>query len=289
MHTYGEQDDGAYRAPRDTACYAILKENLAGRGSPHGGAWLAFNHVPESELRAAFGPVIDRLASNGINLLEDAVEVSPIAHYHMGGLRVNAQMQTSVPGLFAAGEAVGGASGANRLSGNAISEALVFGHVAGYHAADNALTQRRQSLNVNIIDAATISPQTGSRSTERSAVGMLTELSALMWQHTGPLRDHAGLKSALSRIHDMGQQHQALVVPDDPTFNNERNDWYELGAALLVAEAVSRAALARTESRGAHQRDDYPATDPDYAGHQRIRLDQQTMQVSFRPIEQSDT
>ena len=128
---YGGEDHGKYTATRDLATYAILREVAAGRGSPNGGAYLSFEHRPEDELRAAFGPVIDRLARNGIDLSRQAVEVSPIAHYHMGGIKVDAQMQTTVPGLFAAGEAVGGASGANRLSGNAISEALVFGEVAG--------------------------------------------------------------------------------------------------------------------------------------------------------------
>jgi succinate dehydrogenase / fumarate reductase flavoprotein subunit/fumarate reductase (CoM/CoB) subunit A len=87
-------------------------------------------------LREAFGPVIDRLAANGIDLTKMPVEVAPIAHYHMGGIAADAQMQTDLPGLFAAGEAVGGANGANRLSGNAITEALVFGRRAGRSAAD---------------------------------------------------------------------------------------------------------------------------------------------------------
>jgi hypothetical protein len=98
---------------------AITKEVEAGRGSPSGGAWLSFRHVPEAALRAAFGPIIDKLLANGIDLTRQDVEVAPIAHYHMGGIRVDTTMATGVPGLFAAGEAVGGANGANRLSGNA--------------------------------------------------------------------------------------------------------------------------------------------------------------------------
>src|SRR6185295_1267702 len=92
-------------------------------------------HIPEAQLRGAFGPVIDRLATNGIDLTKTPVEVSPIAHYHMGGIRVDVNMETRVAGLFAAGEAVGGANGANRLSGNAITEAFVFGARAGTSAA----------------------------------------------------------------------------------------------------------------------------------------------------------
>src|SRR5213082_550195 len=128
-------EQGRYTVARDNATYAILAEVAAGRGSPHGGAWLSFQHCSASELRSAFGPVIDRLAKNGIDLTRQSVEVAPIAHYHMGGIRTDADMRTGVPHLFAAGEAVGGANGANRLSGNAISEALVFGRRAGRCAA----------------------------------------------------------------------------------------------------------------------------------------------------------
>src|SRR4051794_30851574 len=128
-------EQGRYTFARDQATYAILAEVAAGRGSPHGGAWVSFQHRSEPELRAAFGPAIDRPAENGIDLTRQAIEVAPIAHYHMGGIRVDADMRTSVPHLFAAGEAIGGANGANRLSGNAISEALVFGRRAGSRAA----------------------------------------------------------------------------------------------------------------------------------------------------------
>jgi succinate dehydrogenase / fumarate reductase, flavoprotein subunit len=109
---------------RDVATFAILKEVEAGRGSPHGGVYLSFAHCSEAVLRAAFGPVIDRLAANHIDLSRTAIEVAPIAHYHMGGIVADKRMATAVPGLFAAGEAVGGANGANRLSGNAVTEAV---------------------------------------------------------------------------------------------------------------------------------------------------------------------
>ena len=139
---YMSQDgrsDGRYVLTRDLATYAITKEVEAGRGSPAGGAYLSFQHVPEAEIRSAFGPVVDRLAANGIDLASRPVEVAPIAHYHMGGIRVDAMLQTRVAGLYACGEAVGGANGANRLSGNAITEAFVFGARAGRNAAQRAL------------------------------------------------------------------------------------------------------------------------------------------------------
>src|SRR5258705_3510206 len=94
-------EQGRYTSARDQATYGILKEVAAGRGSPHGGAWLSFQHCGEAALREAFGPVIERLAANGIDLTRQSVEVAPIAHYHMGGVPVNADMPTSVAHLFA--------------------------------------------------------------------------------------------------------------------------------------------------------------------------------------------
>ena len=137
--TRDNRSDGRYVLTRDLATYAITREVEAGRGSPAGGAYLSFQHLPESEIRSAFGPVVDRLAANGIDLARHPVEVAPIAHYHMGGVRADETMQTRVPGLYACGEAVGGANGANRLSGNAITEAFVFGACAGRNAARHAL------------------------------------------------------------------------------------------------------------------------------------------------------
>ncbi len=132
---YGSDEDGKYVLARDLATYAIVKEVEAGRGSPHGGAYLSFEHCSAAALREAFGPVIDRLAENHIDLTKMPVEVAPIAHYHMGGVKADTDMRTELPGLYVAGEVVGGANGANRLSGNAITEALVFGRRAGKSAA----------------------------------------------------------------------------------------------------------------------------------------------------------
>src|ERR1019366_3326294 len=102
---HGSDEDGKYVLTRDLATYAIIKEVEAGRGSPHGGAYLSFAHCSEAELRKAFGPVIDRLAANNIDLTRMPVEVAPIAHYHMGGVRADARMKTEIPGLLVAGEA----------------------------------------------------------------------------------------------------------------------------------------------------------------------------------------
>ena len=271
---YGGSDGGVYTAPRDLTAYAIVKETEAGRGSPNGGAYLSFEHVGEAALRAAFGPVIDRLADNGIDLTRRPVEVAPIAHYHMGGVQVDQTMQTSVAGLYAAGEAVGGASGANRLSGNAITEALVFGERAGRFAAKSA---RPSACAYADRDAAAAideirrlaEPCNGSV----SFGPLFTELQDLMWTQVGLLRNADGLNRALARIAEMRTQDLLRLRPsDEGGFALGVQEWFDLRAALLCAQAVAQSALSRTESRGAHQREDWPDTDLAQAHNQRLRL-----------------
>ena len=288
---YGGEDGGRYTATRDLATYAICREVEAGRGSPAGGAWLSFTHLPEAELRAAFGPVIDRLLKNGIDLTRGPVEVAPIAHYHMGGVKVDGRMRSTVAGLYAAGEAAGGAAGANRLSGNAISEALVFGEIAGREAARYARGHaggRDARVAAAVRDAAVPGPSAAAGGARRtggeSAVALMGELRRLMWTKVGPFRDRAGLSAALDRIRTIRTgELPRIPVPRAAAFAIELTDWHELRSALLVAEAVAAAALAREESRGAHQRDDFPETSERFRGNQHVTGQVGTIACRFIP------
>ncbi len=268
---YGSDERGGYTTPRDLATYAIMKEVAAGRGSPHGGVFLSFAHVPRSALEAAFGPVIARLAKNGIDLGQMPVEVAPIAHYHMGGIAVDERMASRVPGLYAAGEAAGGANGANRLSGNAIPEALVFGERAGQSAAAYARARSpgwdRRSAAASVERIRSLAE---GRPGEMSPARMLDELRELMAIEIGPLRSEAGLARAVARLAAMRAALGDLAVAPGRVFNPTLSDWFELRASLVAAEAVAQAALARRESRGAHQREDFPGTDPAWARPQHV-------------------
>jgi len=272
MHRYGGQDSGTYTTVRDQASYAILKEVEAGRGSPHGGVYLDFRHVPDETLREAFGPVIDRLAHNGIDLTRTPVEVAPTAHYHMGGIRVNQRMETRIAGLYAAGEAVGGANGANRLSGNAITEALVFGECAGREAAtavagaargwnaaaaNGAVERLRAALNTDA-DGGVPANVLGRR------------LQDIMWEDVGPFRTGEQLQRALDGIRELRESPVAAGPADG--FNLDLQDRLELRAMLTTAEAVVRAAIGRTESRGAHQRLDFQESDGRFVANQAIAM-----------------
>src|SRR5687767_8965939 len=272
---YGSTDFGKYNATRDIAAYAILKEVEAGRGTLHGGAYLDFRHIPEAQLRGAFGPVIDRLLANGIDLTKTPVEVGPMAHYHMGGIRVDVNMQTRVAGLYAAGEAVGGANGANRLSGNAITEAFVFGARAGFVAAES-VKRARSEWNDSLADEARRQLKSFGRDSganEVAPIAIQAELQKLMWEQAGPFRTGKKLGSALARIDEMRKKDRPrLRVGAARQFNLDLQDAFELRAMLATAGAVVRSALARTESRGAHQREDFPAPDDTFLKNQILEL-----------------
>ena len=267
---YGVVEDGHYRAPRDVATYAIVKEIEAGRGTPSGGVYLSFQHIGSDKLREAFGPVIDRLAANGIDLTREPVEVAPIAHYHMGGIRVGADFETRVLGLFAAGEAVGGANGANRLSGNAITEALVFGRRAGLSAADRTRGSGAAPWNETSTRSSLVFAK--GKNVDTNSARVIARLQSVMSEGAGLLRTEKRLTSVLDEIIGLGNELGAAPPALTGNFDMARLDWFDARNMVLVAEAVVRAGLARRESRGAHQREDFANLDPQWTKHQTITL-----------------
>ncbi|MDI2054774.1 MULTISPECIES: FAD-binding protein [Bradyrhizobium] len=269
--TRDARNDGRYVLTRDHATYAISKEVEAGRGSPAGGAYLSFQHVLAAEIRRAFGPVVDRLAANGIDLARQPVEVAPIAHYHMGGIRVDDTLQTRVPGLYACGEAVGGANGANRLSGNAITEAFVFGARAGRNAAQRALGSPAAGPTDAFRPAIDLLSSATRRDGPNTAAAV-AELQTLMAEKVGPFRTHDRLEAAVDGLMRLRRDLGEVPLSSTDGFDPVLIDWLDLRNMLLVAQTVAAAAIGRTESRGAHQREDYPGLDDSWRVNQIIAL-----------------
>ena len=286
---YGSDEDGKYVLTRDLATYAILKEAEAGRGSPHGGAYLSFQHCSPAALRAAFGPVIDKLAANAIDLTAMPVEVAPIAHYHMGGVEAAADMSAAgVPGLFVAGEVVGGANGANRLSGNALTEAFVFGRRAGRSAGAHVKQAHvkqtaRRDLRPQDTGAAIDLLRDESARPSANTAALIARLQATMADNVGPIRTGPRLRQALADIAAIAAEAGARPPGRPGAFDLERLDWFDLRNMLIVAHAVAQAALNRTESRGAHQREDFAQLEPQWQRHQTVHRRGGALQISGAP------
>jgi succinate dehydrogenase / fumarate reductase flavoprotein subunit len=284
--TRDTRSDGRYVLTRDIATYAITKEVEAGRGTPAGGAYLSFQHVPPEEIRRAFGPVVDRLAANGIDLAHQPIEVAPIAHYHMGGIRVDDKLESRISGLFACGEAIGGANGANRLSGNAITEAFVFGARAGRHAALKA--KRRPMPSFDAANAAIDFLRSAERRNAPNTAAGIVALQSLMAEYVGPFRTEDKLRVAIDRIEGMSRDlGRRPLMSAEGGFDPVLVDWLDLRSMLLVAQTVALPALARNESRGAHQREDHLGLDEAWQLNQVVAMTDG--QVNIKAVKQMVT
>jgi succinate dehydrogenase/fumarate reductase flavoprotein subunit len=201
----------------------------------------------------------------------------------MGGVTADERMATEVPGLLAAGETIGGANGANRLSGNAITEALVFGRRAGLSAAERANQIAGQPFRPQAarqaLDLATAEPRPSTVNT----AGMIERLQTVMANDVGPFRTAERLAHALETIEEITQELGEHPMGDGGAFDLRRLEWFDLRNMLLAARAVAVAALARTESRGAHQREDFPDMEPRWQLNQMVRLTDRGLRLMTVP------
>ncbi len=264
MDRYNGEVGGRYTAPRDVATWAIFQEVKAGRGSPHGGVYLDFKDVDPQRIAREFGGVVKILADQGIDLARDTVEVSPTAHFYLSGIEVDAAMQTTVDGLLACGEAIDGMHGANRLSGNAITEALVTGRIAGETAAARPRTARAPIARAVESEWARLQAFWHPRAVGHDEIRLArlkARLQHVMWTGAGPLREEAGLQSALADVRAVRAEAGDVALARTTVFPLSLQEKVELRTMIDVSEAVILGALARTETRGAHVRLDYPETD----------------------------
>jgi succinate dehydrogenase / fumarate reductase flavoprotein subunit len=198
-----------------------------------------------------------------VDITKGPMEVGPTCHYMMGGIRVDAERaQTSIPGLFAAGEAAVGLHGANRLGGNSLSDLLVFGRRAGLAAAEHAKGSETPMIDSSQIEEAArqmLAPFEQSDGDGPYAIH--SDLQAAMQSLVGIFRQEEDLRRALSEIEKLKERTARVRVEGSRLFNPGWHLVWDLHSMLTIAEAVTRSALARGESRGAHSRIDYPGLD----------------------------
>jgi succinate dehydrogenase / fumarate reductase flavoprotein subunit len=253
---------------RDVVARSINQEVLEGRGSEHGGAYLDISDKPAAFIKSKLPSMYEQfLTLADVDITNGPMEVAPTVHYAMGGIRVEPETGAStLPGLYAAGEAAAGLHGANRLGGNSLTDLLVFGRRAGEAAAEFARTTpaASQNLDERQIDeekALLLAPfESGGG---ENPFLLHQELQAVMAEHVGLIRDEESLQQGLEKVLDLQARAKNLEVHGSRMFNPgwhmTRDDIF----MLTLAEAVIRAALLRKESRGAHFRTDYPEKDPE--------------------------
>ncbi|MBV9788026.1 MAG: FAD-binding protein [Chloroflexi bacterium] len=266
INTQGERFMARYDAERmelstrDRVALANYTEIMAGRGTEHGGVWLDVSHLPAEVIEQRLPRMKEQFALVGVDITREPMEIAPTAHYSMGGIRVTPETHaTEVPGLFAAGEAAAGVHGANRLGGNSLAEILVFGRIAAEHAAQFASEHPAPPLDETQIQRKLLRLSELSSLDGATQRALLEELQSVMWEDAGVVRTAEGLQHALEQLAQIKRR-----AEESPNGAADLPATLDLRSMLLTAEATVRAALLRTESRGAHQRADYPQTDPSW-------------------------
>jgi succinate dehydrogenase / fumarate reductase flavoprotein subunit len=271
---YTQGDRSARRPPelltRDHVARAIVREVREGRGSPHGGVFLDIAWIREKMPHSA-EHIKRKLPSMyhqfkqlaDIDITKEPMEVGPTTHYMMGGVRVDPETQMSnVPGLFAAGECGTGLHGANRLGGNSLSDLLVFGKRAGQHAAAFALEHQAGQVNPEEVEAAARQAlEPFDRPSGESPFLIQRDLQETMQDLVGIVRREEEMKRALEVIEQLEGRARRAGVLGNREYNPGWHTALDLSNLLLISEAITRAAIERKESRGAHFRDDYPDRD----------------------------
>ncbi|MFD0002023.1 fumarate reductase/succinate dehydrogenase flavoprotein subunit [Streptomyces sp. NPDC127178] len=264
--------------PRDEVARAINSEVKAGRGSPHGGVFLDVStRMPAEVIRRRLPSMYHQFKELAdVDITAEAMEVGPTCHYVMGGIAVESDTAAArgVPGLFAAGEVAGGMHGSNRLGGNSLSDLLVFGRRAGWHAAEYSAAQAFERPEVSDLQVDTAAAEalrpfsaegpTGGADDGRPPENPYTlhqELQQTMNDLVGIIRREAEMEQALEKLAELRVRARRAGVEGHRQFNPGWHLALDLRNMLLVSECVARAALERTESRGGHTREDHPAMD----------------------------
>jgi succinate dehydrogenase / fumarate reductase flavoprotein subunit len=282
---YTQGDRNARRPPelltRDHVARCINREVKAGRGTPHGGVFLDIAWIKE-RLPKAEEHIKRKLPSMyhqfkqlaDLDITKEPMEVGPTTHYMMGGIRVDGDSQmSSVPGLFAAGEAAAGLHGANRLGGNSLSDLVVFGRRAGRFAAefakkngaDGAPTKVDEEQLQATAKAALVPFDRGASGENPYQVQY--DLQESMQDLVGIVRTENEMQQALEKIAQLQARADRVGIAGHRQYNNGWHTAIDLASLLVVSEAITRAALLRKESRGAQFREDFPNKDAEWGKH----------------------
>jgi fumarate reductase flavoprotein subunit len=282
-------DPKAERATRDFVSRAMYAEMRAGRTSPNGGLYISMKHLDQEQVRKQFRGMVERCADCGFDLAGGLVEVVPTAHYMMGGVEFAPDCSTALPGLFVAGEDAGGVHGANRLGGNGVANSTVFGAVAGDAMAGWVASRSLEEVDSSIVEEAIDRCEKPFRkkSERHGALEPVRErLYETMWQKVGIIRDARGLRDALSGLGSLERELDETGIADaNRAFNLTWHDWLNLKSLVQTSRVIAEAALARTDSRGAHYREDFPDAGPlEHSAYSSACLENGAVKIGLKPV-----
>lgn len=269
---------------RDRVALAGYTEISEGRGTEKGGVYLDVSHLPREVILEKLPRVYRTLIDlQMLDITKDKMEIAPTAHYSMGGVWVTAEEHsTGVAGLYAIGEAASGLHGANRLGGNSLIELLVYGRLTGKDAAEFVASRTDVHRDIAVVAEAREEMQALLREhgTE-SARRLQRELRNLMSEHAGVVRTEDGLQEGLRKLSELEERAQHVTAHPDIAGFDDLAHAFDLLGSLLAARATLESAIERRETRGAHNRADYPETDPALQGNFVWSL---TEGVTFEPL-----
>jgi succinate dehydrogenase flavoprotein subunit len=295
---YVTGDKDARRPPelltRDHVARCIVREIKEGRGSPHGGVYLDISWIKE-KMKNAPAHIRKKLPSMyhqfkelaGVDITTEAMEVGPTTHYVMGGVRVDGETQMSTAkGLFAAGEVAAGLHGANRLGGNSLSDLIVFGKLAGEHAARFAKENPDASVDEGQIEKAIADSLAPFDRSGENPYDIQHDLQDMMQEKVGIVRTEREMASAIDGLGGFEKRAARASISGHREYNPGWHTTLDLANLLTISHAIARSALDRKESRGAHFREDYPEKSEAESKHNTVvrKGNDGTMQVIREPI-----
>ncbi len=279
---------------REAAGRAIATEVREGRGSPHGGAYMSFHHLPENLInhfleRAAGVHYFEKLRDAGLDIRRDAIEIAPAAHYVQGGCWINERCETSYKGLYAVGEVgSGGKDGADRLAGNSITFCLAMGVVGGEEAARRAKEAPLPEINKSDVEKLSQQIMSPLKSPKgKRPIEVKRKIREILSTYATLSRDETGLKTAIEQLKQIRENDipAMATIAKHRTFNLDWLDALEVNNMLDVGELVCTSALTRPETRGLHERIDFPKADPGWLKHIMISKEGDGMKISTEPVD----
>jgi succinate dehydrogenase / fumarate reductase flavoprotein subunit len=258
---------------RDVVARSIYTEVKEGRGTEHGGAYLDISHKPAEYVKKKLPSMYHQFKELAdVDITKGPMEVGPTCHYVMGGIRVEADTaQSTLPGLFAAGECAAGLHGANRLGGNSLSDLLVFGRRAGLAAAKHAKEVSSPAIDPAQINAAeSYALEPFQRQHGESPYAVHRDLQKTMQSLVGIFRTRTDVEQALAELEQLNERWKLVSVEGSRMFNPGWHLALDMHSMLKISEAVAKCALVREESRGAHSRIDFPETSAEWGTKNNI-------------------